>query len=157
MKLKQFIHFTVLFFFLFLSFFPLNMKCYEGKPLFEFERNRVFRSGLVGFALHGSLSHFYYQFCEVILSLSIATFFLFSACFVGLLSQPSGWESKASVSRLFSLSRIGGWSLPKLPSTKQCGQPFGTAFIISFWGSCASNRRPISWSNWRQHFGHCWL
>lgn len=26
----------------------------------------MFRSGLVGFTLHGSLSHFYYQFCEVI-------------------------------------------------------------------------------------------
>lgn len=26
----------------------------------------MFRSGLVGFTLHGSLSHYYYQFCEVI-------------------------------------------------------------------------------------------
>lgn len=25
----------------------------------------MFRSGLVGFTLHGSLSHYYYQFCEV--------------------------------------------------------------------------------------------
>ncbi|EXB62272.1 Protein SYM1 [Morus notabilis] len=41
-------------------------QCYEGKPLFEFERTRVFRSGLVGFALHGSLSHYYYQFCEAL-------------------------------------------------------------------------------------------
>ncbi|XP_031375313.1 uncharacterized protein LOC116189729 isoform X2 [Punica granatum] len=39
-------------------------QCYEGKPLFEFDRARMFRSGLVGFTLHGSLSHFYYQFCE---------------------------------------------------------------------------------------------
>lgn len=39
-------------------------QCYEGKPLFEFDRTRMFRSGLVGFTLHGSLSHYYYQFCE---------------------------------------------------------------------------------------------
>lgn len=39
-------------------------QCYEGKPLFEFDRTRLLRSGLVGFALHGSLSHYYYQFCE---------------------------------------------------------------------------------------------
>ncbi|KAI4322904.1 hypothetical protein L6164_022554 [Bauhinia variegata] len=38
--------------------------CVEGKPLFEFDRARLFRSGLVGFTLHGSLSHYYYQFCE---------------------------------------------------------------------------------------------
>ncbi|KAK6934301.1 Mpv17/PMP22 [Dillenia turbinata] len=41
-------------------------QCYEGKPLFEFDRARMFRSGLVGFTLHGSLSHFYYQFCEAL-------------------------------------------------------------------------------------------
>ncbi|GAV81885.1 Mpv17_PMP22 domain-containing protein [Cephalotus follicularis] len=41
-------------------------QCYEGKPLFEFDRTRMFRSGLVGFALHGSLSHYYYQFCEAL-------------------------------------------------------------------------------------------
>ncbi|TXG67088.1 hypothetical protein EZV62_008363 [Acer yangbiense] len=39
-------------------------QCYEGKPLFEFDRARMFRSGLVGFTQHGSLSHYYYQFCE---------------------------------------------------------------------------------------------
>ncbi|XVF44421.1 hypothetical protein PTKIN_Ptkin02bG0118900 [Pterospermum kingtungense] len=39
-------------------------QCYEGKPLFDFDRTRVLRSGLVGFTLHGSLSHYYYQFCE---------------------------------------------------------------------------------------------
>lgn len=39
-------------------------QCYEGKPLFEFDRTRTFRSGLVGFLFHGSLSHYYYQFCE---------------------------------------------------------------------------------------------
>ncbi|KAL7218216.1 hypothetical protein ACSBR2_011483 [Camellia fascicularis] len=39
-------------------------QCYEGKPLFEFDRARMFRSGLVGFTLHGSLSHHYYEFCE---------------------------------------------------------------------------------------------
>ncbi|KAF3660592.1 putative cell wall protein-like [Capsicum annuum] len=42
-------------------------QCYEGKPLLEFDRTRMFRSGLVGFSLHGSLSHYYYQFCEVML------------------------------------------------------------------------------------------
>ncbi|CAI0549855.1 unnamed protein product [Linum tenue] len=41
-------------------------QCYEGKPLFEFDRTRMFRSGLVGFTLHGSLSHYYYQFCETL-------------------------------------------------------------------------------------------
>ncbi|CAE6138453.1 unnamed protein product [Arabidopsis arenosa] len=41
-------------------------QCYEGKPLFEFDRARVLRSGLVGFTLHGSLSHYYYQFCEAL-------------------------------------------------------------------------------------------
>lgn len=41
-------------------------QCYEGKPLFEFDRPRMFRSGLVGFSLHGSLSHYYYQFCEAL-------------------------------------------------------------------------------------------
>ncbi|XP_010278296.1 PREDICTED: uncharacterized protein LOC104612557 isoform X2 [Nelumbo nucifera] len=41
-------------------------QCYEGKPLFEFDRARMFRSGLVGFCLHGSLSHYYYQFCEAL-------------------------------------------------------------------------------------------
>ncbi|RYR43333.1 uncharacterized protein LOC107462181 isoform X1 [Arachis duranensis] len=39
-------------------------QCYEGKPLFEFDRTRLFRSGLAGFTLHGSLSHYYYQLCE---------------------------------------------------------------------------------------------
>ena len=43
------------------------LQCYEGKPLFEFDRTRLFRSGLAGFALHGSLSHYYYQLCEVII------------------------------------------------------------------------------------------
>lgn len=41
-------------------------QCYEGKPLFEFDRKRMFRSGIVGFLLHGSLSHYYYQFCEAL-------------------------------------------------------------------------------------------
>ncbi|KAJ3694782.1 hypothetical protein LUZ60_000159 [Juncus effusus] len=41
-------------------------QCYEGKPLFDFDRARMFRSGLVGFALHGSLSHYYYHFCEAL-------------------------------------------------------------------------------------------
>lgn len=41
-------------------------QCYEGKPIFEFDRARLFRSGLVGFTLHGSLSHYYYQLCEAL-------------------------------------------------------------------------------------------
>uniref|UniRef100_A0A2P2KAQ6 Peroxisomal membrane protein 2 isoform X2 n=1 Tax=Rhizophora mucronata TaxID=61149 RepID=A0A2P2KAQ6_RHIMU len=41
-------------------------QCFEGKPLFEFEWTRMFRSGLVGFTLHGSLSHYYYQICEAL-------------------------------------------------------------------------------------------
>ncbi|KAJ8628531.1 hypothetical protein MRB53_021838 [Persea americana] len=41
-------------------------QCYEGKPLFEFDRARMFRSGLVGFSFHGSLSHYYYHICEVL-------------------------------------------------------------------------------------------
>ncbi|KAK6132825.1 hypothetical protein DH2020_033424 [Rehmannia glutinosa] len=41
-------------------------QCYEGKPLFDFDRTRMFRSGLLGFTLHGSLSHYYYQFCEAL-------------------------------------------------------------------------------------------
>lgn len=41
-------------------------QCYEGRPLFEFDRTRMFRSGLVGFTLHGSLSHYYYQICEAL-------------------------------------------------------------------------------------------
>ncbi|KAJ0965947.1 hypothetical protein J5N97_027085 [Dioscorea zingiberensis] len=41
-------------------------QCYEGKPLFEFDRARMFRSGLVGFTLHGSLSHYYYYFFDAL-------------------------------------------------------------------------------------------
>ncbi|MCD9642053.1 hypothetical protein HAX54_028649 [Datura stramonium] len=41
-------------------------QCYEGKPLFDIDRARMLRSGLVGFTLHGSLSHYYYQFCEAL-------------------------------------------------------------------------------------------
>lgn len=48
-------------------FIVLNMQCYEGKPIFDFDRTRMFRSGLTGFTLHGSLSHYYYQLCEVII------------------------------------------------------------------------------------------
>eukprot|EP00897_Mesotaenium_endlicherianum_P004235 jgi/Mesen1/383/ME000010S_10840 len=36
----------------------------EGKALLDFDRGRMMRSGLVGFCLHGSLSHYYYHFCE---------------------------------------------------------------------------------------------
>ncbi|KAM7250036.1 hypothetical protein ACFE04_021919 [Oxalis oulophora] len=42
-------------------------QCFEGKPLFEFDRTRMFRSGLVGFTLHRSLSHYYYEFCETLI------------------------------------------------------------------------------------------
>ncbi|GAQ82674.1 hypothetical protein KFL_001190170 [Klebsormidium nitens] len=38
----------------------------EGKPFLEFDRPRMIRSGLVGFCLHGSLSHFYYQAFEAV-------------------------------------------------------------------------------------------
>lgn len=41
-------------------------QCYEGKPLFDFDRTRMVRSGLAGFALHGSLSHYYYEVCEAL-------------------------------------------------------------------------------------------
>ncbi|CAO2836056.1 unnamed protein product [Amaranthus hypochondriacus] len=41
-------------------------QCYEGKPLFGFDRTRMLRSGLTGFALHGSLSHYYYELCEAL-------------------------------------------------------------------------------------------
>uniref|UniRef100_A0A0C9RG78 TSA: Wollemia nobilis Ref_Wollemi_Transcript_28563_1725 transcribed RNA sequence n=1 Tax=Wollemia nobilis TaxID=56998 RepID=A0A0C9RG78_9CONI len=41
-------------------------QCYEGKPIFEFNRTRMFRSGLVGFSLHGSLSHYYYHLSEAL-------------------------------------------------------------------------------------------
>ncbi|CAA2998905.1 SYM1-like [Olea europaea subsp. europaea] len=41
-------------------------QCYEGRPLFEFDRTRMFRSGIVGFTLHGSISHYYYQICEAL-------------------------------------------------------------------------------------------
>ncbi|CAL4934580.1 unnamed protein product [Urochloa decumbens] len=41
-------------------------QCYEGKPIFDFDRARMFRSGLVGFTLHGSLSHYYYHVCEAL-------------------------------------------------------------------------------------------
>lgn len=131
----------------FLTYLPLNMQCYEGKPIFEFERTRMLRSGLVGFALHGSLSHYYYQFCEVIIFFHIFLFVGFPA---------SGWNSIAFACRLFSLSRIGGWSLPKFPLTKQFGRQFGTVYTISSWGSCVLNPQPIFWASWRQHFGPCW-
>lgn len=61
----------------FSCYFVLNLQCFEGKPLFEFDRKRMFRSGLVGFSLHGSLSHYYYQFCEVIIVVHIWSVGLF--------------------------------------------------------------------------------
>ncbi|KAK6919010.1 Mpv17/PMP22, partial [Dillenia turbinata] len=44
-------------------------QCYEGKPQLEFDCTRMFRSGLVGFLLRGSLSHYYYQFYEMMIAL----------------------------------------------------------------------------------------
>ncbi|KAL2926385.1 Peroxisomal membrane protein 2 [Bienertia sinuspersici] len=41
-------------------------QCFEGKPLFDIDRARMVRSGLVGFAFHGSLSHYYYDLCEAV-------------------------------------------------------------------------------------------
>ncbi|KAF9608049.1 hypothetical protein IFM89_005199 [Coptis chinensis] len=41
-------------------------ECVKGKPLFDFDQTRMFRSCLVGFSLHGSLSHYYCQFCEAL-------------------------------------------------------------------------------------------
>lgn len=57
--------------------------------------------------------------------------------------------------RLFFLSRIGGWSLPKLPLTKLCGPQFGTAFTIWFWVCCAWNPQPMFLMSWKLHFGLC--
>ena len=45
--------------------FSFIIQCVEGKPVLEFSRVRLLRSGLVGFCLHGSLSHHYYHVCEV--------------------------------------------------------------------------------------------
>lgn len=42
----------------------------------------MLRSGLVGFSLHGSLSHYYYQFCEVVIVVHII--FLLNLFFVFL-------------------------------------------------------------------------
>lgn len=58
----------------------------------------MFRSGLVGFTLHGSLSHYYYQFCEVHtwLTLFISSYFLFT---------------KASWSKHFYFSLLTEWIL----------------------------------------------
>jgi protein Mpv17 len=57
------------FFFIFrcvlrVSLVYLVLQCVEGKPVLEFSRVRLLRSGLVGFCLHGSLSHYYYYVCE---------------------------------------------------------------------------------------------
>ncbi|MCO5560627.1 hypothetical protein L7F22_014243 [Adiantum nelumboides] len=41
-------------------------QCCEGKPVLDFKRERMIRSGLVGFCLHGSLSHYYYYVCEAL-------------------------------------------------------------------------------------------
>lgn len=70
----------------FFNLYPWILQCFEGKPLFEFDRIRMFRSGLVGFTLHGSLSHYYYQFCEVNI---MFFFFLFLDFIFQLLGLPS--------------------------------------------------------------------
>lgn len=41
-------------------------QCCEGRPILDISRKRMIRSGLVGFCLHGSLSHFYYHICEAL-------------------------------------------------------------------------------------------
>lgn len=89
--------------------FSINLQCYEGKPLFEYDRARMLRSGIVGFTLHGSLSHYYYQFCEVIIIMRFAfaigwlvgpPYYLIFLLFTDALSS--------LLSRHFSLSKIGG-------------------------------------------------
>lgn len=61
----------------------------------------MFRSGLVGFTLHGSLSHYYYQFCEVIIVVHIWP--------VGLFVYFCRWpELFAFVSSSFSFPRLVG-------------------------------------------------
>ncbi|KAH9792507.1 peroxisomal membrane 22 kDa (Mpv17/PMP22) family protein [Citrus sinensis] len=53
-----------------------------------------------------------------------------------------GWL-KCLFCRLFFLSKIGGWSLPKWPLIKLFGQQFGTASTSWFWDSCVLNPLPI--------------
>ena len=67
----------------------------------------MFRSGLVGFTLHGSLSHYYYQFCEVIIVVHIwpvglFVYFcrwpeLFGFCFQALFPFQDWWVVPAKV------------------------------------------------------------
>lgn len=129
-----------------------NLQCYEGKPLFEFDRARMFRSGLVGFTLHGSLSHYYYQFCEVIISFT----FLPSLNLLWLMFYIHHLTNLSPLlCRHFSLSMTGGWFRPKSPLTKLHGQLYGTAFIIQFWDSCDLNPQLVFLPNWRQHFSPC--
>ncbi|PIA29503.1 hypothetical protein AQUCO_05900016v1 [Aquilegia coerulea] len=67
----------------------ISVPCYEGKPLFDFDRTCMFRSGLVGFSLHGSLSHYYYQFCEAL--------FPFQDCIYYVVLGLLRFESPASI------------------------------------------------------------
>src|SRR5262249_54081561 len=103
-------------------------------PLFEFDRARMFRSGLVGFTLHGSLSHYYYQFCEVIILLVPFQFLLcaldgFSDLFLLFISSNFFFFPGA-----FSISRLVG-------------------------GSCKSGLRPnCLGGSLEQHLlCHCWI
>lgn len=110
-----------------------EFQCYEGKPLLEFDRKRVFRSGLVGFSLHGSLSHYYYQFCEVGFMFSDVKSLLIFEVFMHSLSFGK------FICRLCFLSVAGGLFLPKLFLIKQYGQQFGIASIMLAWVSCVLN------------------
>ena len=77
-------------------------QCYEGKPLFEFDRSHMFRSGIVGFSLHGSLSRYYYQLCEVNLIV-----FWWMLSFLHLHFMAEGWNV-TMFSRFYFHFRIGG-------------------------------------------------
>lgn len=89
-------------------------QCYEGKPLFDFDRARMFRSGVTGFCLHGSLSHFYYEFCEVVM-IKIFILLFQLECFIFFLNFCSLYFLNVSKIRVLSgfipLPRMVGGSL----------------------------------------------
>ncbi|KAH9792508.1 peroxisomal membrane 22 kDa (Mpv17/PMP22) family protein [Citrus sinensis] len=62
---------------------------------------------------------------------------------LGLLFMDRYLITITSFVRLFFLSKIGGWSLPKWPLIKLFGQQFGTASTSWFWDSCVLNPLPI--------------
>ncbi|KAK0590990.1 hypothetical protein LWI29_034139 [Acer saccharum] len=74
-------------------------QCYEGKPLFDFDSKRMFRSGLVGFTLHGSL---------IITTNSVRLFFLSKIAFLRFESPANTFsELKAT----FWPMLTAGWKL----------------------------------------------